>query len=669
MDNMQNAPAAADPLGRLKGLGIDTLPELLLYLPRDYKDFTRPVSVLSEATDEAPRYFSLRLQKMDCWSSSGKPCVFEDGKPPPLRIRLRAVDAAGKVAVIWVFGSTKAWRAAQAGDEIHVHGALRQTEYGPQIVNHEFVPEDWRGRVMPIYPSRRGVASHETVCAKMVEAIETVETASYLVAGDIGLSIEEIAERTGINDIAQVLRSIHSPRTVAEGENALQQARLLAALQLMEAAERLSNKIAVRRSVVPIESARVEQASSSLPYALTQDQRKAVGEIVDDLRSPYPMRRLLSGDVGTGKTVTYMIPAVAARQAGASVAILTPNQLLVSQIAGELRQYFPDCPVYEVKKGDRGKLPADAILVGTTALLKRVQKDKLSLNLVVVDEQHKLSQGQREALVEAGTNLLEATATAIPRSLALVTHGGMDVSVLRECPVEKRINTGIVPAHNKGKLLDFIRKVAADGGQVAVIYPLVANDKDDDPVTEDGSQPAKRLSVAEAAIFWEKLMPGRVGVLHGKMEEAEKADVIERMKRREFDVLVSSSVIEIGITLPDLRSLVVYDAEGYGVAQLHQMRGRVARHGGGGAFLMYLPRPVERETMERLQLLVDHRDGFALAEQDMEQRGFGDLSGELDQQAGRSRTLFIGLKLMPADVRAVLEAKPTRRPAPKMAIG
>jgi ATP-dependent DNA helicase RecG len=648
-----------DPLGRLKGLGITSLPELLLYLPRGYRDYTRPVTRFVDAIEGETGYFVATLRGAPSfYDKNGAPARFAKGKPPPYRAQVTLRDTEGNEVRATTFGNTWPWMRVAAGEQVHLSGVLRRTDYGPQISSPEFVPHAWRNRVVPLYPSKRGVASQDTVSATMALAIKEAESAAYLVAGAIGLDAKEIAQRTGILNLPMLLKVIHAPRKISDGESAIALCHRLAALQIITAAERMATRVAHRQSVVVIDDARLSRLVAGLPYALTAGQRQAAQEIVEDLRSPYPMRRLLSGDVGTGKTVTYLAPAVAAVESGASVAILTPNQLLVSQIANEIRAYFPGCPVTEVKAGFKGGLPMNSLLVGTTALLSRAAKEKRTLSMVIVDEQHKLSQSQREALIGAGTNLLEATATAVPRTQALVTHGGMDVSLLTECPVVKNISSSIVHADQRGAMFQQIKAIVAAGGQVAVIYPLVSEKEEKDPAPEDDLLSAGRnkpvSSIEEAAVMWEKVMPGRIGVLHGRMDDAAKVDTVERMKRREFDVLVSSTVIEIGVTLPDLRALLVVNAERYGVAQLHQMRGRVARHGGDGAFLMYLPTLVEPESMERLQLLVDHQDGFVLAEKDMEQRGFGDLSGDLDMQTGRSFSLFIGLKLTPQDLTRLL---------------
>lgn len=259
--------------------------------------------------------------------------------------------------------------------------------------------------------------------------------------------------------------------------------------------------------------------------------------------------------------------------------------------------------------------------------------------LLVVDEQQKFSVSQKQAVVEACTNLLEVTATAIPRTTALVTHGGMNISILRDCPVSKNIQTRIVSATDAERLFAHTVKVLATGAQVAVVYPLV-----DDPEQE-------KRSVIAAYEMWSRRFPGRVGMVYGAMKEAEKNEVIRKLKDKELSVLVSSTVIEIGVTIPELKSLVVVNADRYGVSTLHQLRGRVARRGGTGYFFIYLPDKVKPEILARLQLLEQFKDGFSLAEHDAELRGYGDLTKEGDRQHGSSRSsLFVGIELAPSDI-------------------
>jgi len=427
--------------------------------------------------------------------------------------------------------------------------------------------------------------------------------------------------------------------------------RRLAALSVVENARRLKKRAPVPESVVSIPDTLIQKLTAKLPYPLTGDQRRSIGEIVADMASPLPMRRVLSGDVGSGKTLPIMIAALATQSLGHRAVILTPNGLLADQFVKECKALFgEDSQVISVTSGTKKlDLSGNPILVGTTALLTRL-KGEPPPALFCVDEEQKMSVSQKVELTGFASNCLQATATPIPRTTALITHGAMDVSVLKEMPVVKNITTYIVTAGERKRLFDHTRKVLASGGQIAIVYPIVNDDEQE------------KKSVVAAAAEWDKQFPGLVGMVHGQMKEAEKVAAVDGLKSGNQKIAVVSSVIEIGLTLPSLRSLIVVHAERYGTSTLHQLRGRVARLGGNGYFFLFLPESVAPETMQRLQLLVDYSDGFTLSEKDADLRGYGDLFEDAERQSGNSRsTIFRCVDLTPSEIHAatINEAPPS----------
>jgi ATP-dependent DNA helicase RecG len=260
-------------------------------------------------------------------------------------------------------------------------------------------------------------------------------------------------------------------------------------------------------------------------------------------------------------------------------------------------------------------------------------------DFVVIDEQQRFSVSQKAELTDARTNLLEATATPIPRTTALVTHGGLDVSILRESPVSKNVQTRIVAAGEARRLFEHTAKIIASGGQVAVVYPVVRDRK------------REHKSVAKAYERWSKEFPNKVGIVHGDLSEAEKSAAIAKLRSGKHQVGVVSSIIEIGLTLPLLKSMIIVNPEVYGVSTLHQFRGRLARKGGVGYYFLFTPDEVSPESYARLRLVVECSDGFELAERDAQMRGYGDLFEDSDRQHGKSNsTLFIGASLTPQDI-------------------
>ncbi|WP_232925719.1 helicase-related protein, partial [Pseudomonas veronii] len=356
---------------------------------------------------------------------------------------------------------------------------------------------------------------------------------------------------------------------------------------------------------------------------------RTIDEIVADLRSPFPMERILSGDVGTGKSFTFMVPAAASHLAGARVAIIAPSQILVDQLASELSALFFEIAVKKYTSKAKVDI-SSGIIVGTTAVLSAAKKEGIVFDLVIADEQHKFSVSQRKKLLAPHTNFLEATATAIPRTVALVKLGGMPISILSQAPVERKITSRIITVKAREKLNDFVMDIINRGGQAAFIYPVV-----------NGDANASCHSVEAAYERFRRVLGDSVGMIHGGLSEELKTNTIRLMKENGIKLLVASTVIEVGVTFPNLRVAVAVNAENFGVSQLHQLRGRLARKGGEGYFIMYLTKPIQQPASDRLRLLSTCSDGFRLAEMDAEARGFGNLDIDGDRQSGSASVLSL----------------------------
>jgi ATP-dependent DNA helicase RecG len=553
-------------------------------------------------------------------------------------------------ARLTAFGDTYTWRNLQVIEPIYVEATVETWNGSLQLKNPVLIPHHLAGKLLPRYRGKRGVVSEQAMYDKTRYALDHYleATAEYILSYFDLLSGAEVLKRAQISfkSLSAMLKAIHAPESLQEGQEGLKAAKQLAAFEVIYRGQKLRIKRPNPTSVISLKQKDIDSLKAALPFSLTEHQDKAIDEICNDLVRPYPMRRLLSGDVGTGKTLAFLIPALAAHAAGAKVAILTPNALLAQQAAREVAEFFGQvkpkpkfCIITSTTSKDAVDWDANPIMIGTTALLNKLRKKKWVPDLLIVDEQHKASRDQREALMGPHTNMLEATATCIPRTAALVFHGGMDVSILNQCPVQKKIYSRVVQRETREQLFDYLDQIVAKGGQTAVVYPLKES--------EDA-----RRGVAAAAEVWERKYPGKVGVLHGKMSDEDKAAVIDRMKTMEYRVLITTTVIEVGITLPSLRAVLIVEADKYGVSQLHQLRGRVARHGGRGYFFLYLPYEVEADTLERLMLLEEYVDGYTLSEHDADLRGYGDLSGESESQHGKSKSgIFMGVKLTPKDIR------------------
>lgn len=627
----------------VKALGLSSRGELLRWVPKGYRDFRKPYrSILAcDGRGRVPVIVTIRTRRE--YSRDGVPMgSYADQRP--FRISMRVVDSTGFECWMTVFGAVFPWKQVREGQTVAVFAETEVWNGQLQLKSPELIPDHLVGKMNALYRGKRGKASVEAVSTAVDEVLqEGTSVGVEALIADIGLQEEDILTRIGsrYRTLSDFFLSLHQPPDMKEAFRALDDARMITAFHLRNMAQKVKERAPTDASRVSLNDGLLADLIGGLPYSLTGDQHQAIREIVADLRSSVAMRRLLSGDVGTGKTVTFLVPAVAAIRAGAVVAIICPNILLAKQLTDEANAFFPGIKSVLVTSGAKKAIQREALLIGTTALISAMGKANLVPDILICDEQQRLGRGQREALLAEHTNFLEATATAIPRTIAIATHGGMDISVLRACPVQKDIVTRLVTPADREKLFDFLGGIAKRGGQIAIIYPRL---------DDDGGP---KSSVVAAAKHWERLFPGQVAMLHGRLSEQEKLDALEAMKRSDRQVLVASSVIEVGVTIKGLRGVMVVDADRYGVSQLHQIRGRLAREGGKGYMFLYLtsqPEEYEGETIDRLRLVEAERDGFELAEKDAYARGFGDMSEDGDQQNGRLPTLFYGIRLKPDDL-------------------
>jgi len=481
------------------------------------------------------------------------------------------------------------------------------------------------------------------------------ETAYFIMLHFPVMEEKQLLRRAGVKfeSLQEMLKSIHNPKTKQEGMEGLAAARAIAAFEVVFYAERQMVRKPNPVASIRVDLQHIEELKSKFPFNLTKHQDDGITDIVTDLRRPYRMNRLLSGDVGYGKTEVALIPAIAARAAGAKVAIMCPSLLIVNQWAEKIKGYGSKIPVCVIAGNGKAskaenitkaKLDSNPIMVGTTALITRLPKLDWTPDFVILDEQQKHGKNHKDTITGPNTNRLEATATCQPKTSAMVNYGGMDESILNQCPVDKQITTRIVLKEDKERMFSHIKRIMTDikDSQIAVVYPSV-------------SQEDEKTSLIAASATWEKLFPGQIGVLHGGMTDDEKVEVIRKMHNLEIRILCASVLIETGLTLPSLRGMVVVSADRFGVSALHQLRGRLARHGGQGYFHMYVPdEDISPDTISRLKLLENHTDGFVLAEKDAEMRGYGSISEDDDDQSGVSKsTLFYNLKLMPKDIETV----------------
>ena len=453
---------------------------------------------------------------------------------------------------------------------------------------------------MPVYSGKAGVVAADTVAQgvrlavcganHVADAVVAIRQAFLGMEGD---AIMAMAESKGT--LEQVINCLHRPPTMRHAEWARASASKIAAANIRFLAEKATERPMRIQSSIRIDHGELAAAVATLHYKPTigeRSQASAMRQILDLLAQPYPMDALLTADVGVGKTLTYMVPAVLAQGKGAKVCILVPNTILARQIITEFRECFPQSPVVEVSDGTR-KEPIDwtsnPVLVGTSRLFAVAKKAKWHPSLLIIDEQQKMNREQRERLCTRDTNVLEASATPLPQSVALLQYGSKSRIEVDKQHASKQISSRVVTATERRGVLEHIKAMIAAGYQAAVIYPRVE---------ANGGEGVN--SVVAAGEKWEEQFPGNVVVIHGKMKNDEKAEAMEVAKSSRKKLVVASSIIEIGVTIPDLRLLLVVEADRYGVSTLHQMRGRLARQGGDGYFYALITRQVEEVLSSRV---------------------------------------------------------------------
>ena len=388
---------------------------------------------------------------------------------------------------------------------------------------------------------------------------------------------------------------------------------------------------------------------AALPYELTGAQQKVIGNLRDDLKAGRPMNRLLQGDVGSGKTIVAALAVAMVNQAEAQAAIMAPTSILAEQhyrsfqelltreagADGYLRPEQVRLLVGDTSASERGEiLPGLAsgdvkVLIGTHALIEEPVQFK-DLQLTVIDEQHRFGVEQRAALRSKGENphLLVMTATPIPRSLALTLYGDLDLAVMDEMPAGRQpVSTHVLTPRERERAYSLVRSQVENGRQVFFVYPLI----------EESEKSEQKAAVEEHARLQKEIFPNlRLALLHGRMKPDEKEAVMAQFRDGMFDILVSTTVIEVGVDVPNATVMLIEGANHFGLAQLHQLRGRVGR-GGGESFCLLIPDHEDAVENERLQAMVQTTDGFVLAELDLKQRGPGEFLGT--RQAGYASTL------------------------------
>ena len=633
-------PGGSSLLRGLAKLGVTTVADLLTYLPRRYEDRREitPIADLAGGTSAtiSARVTDLRVEKT--WRRGVQ------------RTIATLVDDSGAVDAIW-YGRRFIERRLTVGTTIVATGRVKAMGWTTQLEAPEFSPvgggdQVSAGRIVPIYRLTRGVTA-----LSLRRAVRTL--LDQFGADLVDPLPEAVLSRNGLLPLAQAIEALHWPEEFDLRDAALRRLafdELLAVqIALVHRSRRRAGGGAFSIKPTKTERATIEsailggiggaKAKSKTPW--TGDQRRAIDEILADLATGSPMLRLLQGDVGTGKTAVAFVAAAATAAAGHQSALLAPTELLARQHAAtakrllaplgiEVALVLGGAPVAERRASGRA-----ALVIGTHALFAEGTQFA-SLGLVVVDEQHRFGVEERAKLLSKASrepHLLLMTATPIPRTIAQLLYADVASSELRELPSGRQpIRTAIRTSADLERVWTFVDEEAAAGRQTFVVVPRIA-DADSGGEPEQGTTFDDDLDAgsatgveAQAELLRERLPHRRIGVVHGQQRAAERTAAMQAFVAGESDVLVGTTVIEVGVDVPAASVMVILEAERFGLATLHQLRGRVGR-GGDKGWCILVSDSDDEVAAARLQAIESTRDGFLLAEQDIALRGEGSVLG------------------------------------------
>ncbi|HBL12786.1 MAG TPA: DNA helicase RecG [Cyanobacteria bacterium UBA11162] len=620
--------------GYLGRLGLHTVRDILYYYPRDHIDYARQVNISNLVAGETVTILG-SVKRCNCFTSpkNKKLTIFE--------LLLR--DNTGQIKLNRFFASTRytnrAWQEQQkrrypVGSIVAASGLVKKDKYGITLENPELEVLDHAGgsiesikigRVVPVYPLTEGVPA---------DLVRQAVIAALPFASQLNDPLpKSLRQQYGLIGVSDAIANIHFPTdsdTLANARRRLVFDEFFY-LQLGFLQRRQMQRQTQSSAILAPTGKLIDQFYELLPFALTNAQARVVNDILNDLQSSTPMNRLVQGDVGSGKTVVGVIAILAAIQSGYQAALMAPTEVLAEQHYRKLVSWFNllYLPVelltgsVRVKKRreihsqlETGELP---LLVGTHALIQ----DKVNfqrLGLVVIDEQHRFGVEQRALLQQKGQSphVLTMTATPIPRTLALTLHGDLDVSQIDELPPGRQtIHTTVLSGKERNQAYDLIRREIAQGRQAYIVLPLI----------EESEKLDVRSAVEEHQRLSESIFPQfQVGLLHGRMSSAEKDEALNAFRDNKTQIIVSTTVIEVGVDVPNATVMMIENAERFGLSQLHQLRGRVGR-GSHQSYCLLMSGSKTDTARQRLGVLEQSQDGFFISEMDMRFRGPGEVLG------------------------------------------
>ena len=626
MQGGESMARLGDPVTILKGVGeakaklfanlnIFTLGDLICHFPRGYEDRTKLVTI-SELSPDIPACF--------------RATVMNNPRTAHIRkgldmTKVQLADTTGRLNVTF-FNNRFAAGQLEYGREYIFYGAVSGDFVGYNMTNPVFENPDSPGlttrRVLPIYPLTAGL-TNAAVGKAVLQALAVCDPPAEILP-------EAVRAEYGILPAEEAYHAIHQPRDMEQAAQAKKRL-IFEEFFVFSAGLSLMRSSRAEKKCTPYHNFNMKPFYGSLPFALTGAQSRAVEEILSDFRSGKPMNRLVQGDVGSGKTMVAAAAAYCAAGNGAQTALMAPTEILAEQHYASLSKLFAPLGItvdlltgsmtVRQKREARERLASGEtqVVVGTHALLTDATRF-LRLGLVIADEQHRFGVAQRSKLSEKGEDphLLVMSATPIPRTLALLMYGDLDVSILDELPPGRQtVETFLVGESYRARINAFIRKQVAEGHQCFVVCPAV----------EENQELGVKAASAWAETLQQTVFPDlRIALLHGQMKGAEKEAAMAAFARGEADVMVATTVIEVGVDVPNATLMVIEDADRFGLSQLHQLRGRVGR-GKAKSYCILTSHNRNPETLQRLKALCKTNDGFRIAEEDLKFRGPGDFFG------------------------------------------
>lgn len=594
-----------------KKLGIETVEQLTELYPRDYVDFTNVTAIRDVVLGEVCALRAVVASKTEPFSRYARVALY--------KAELR--DDTGRITAVF-FNAKYTFDKLELNREYLFYGKITGDLANMQISSPLYVGTDEQG-LLPKYPLTAGL-SNNMVSANMKTALAAVKREETL-GGDI-------LAKFGLMGAQEALLKIHFPKSREE---------YIAARKRLVFEELLTLKLGLSlirhrgrdMSGAVMSDADMDEFWSSLPFSPTSAQQRAAAECIADMKRQYPMNRLVQGDVGSGKTLVAAAAAFFAAKNNFQTLVMAPTEVLARQHFKTFSELLIPLGIrvslitggMTAKEKSAAKAAAAAgetdVVIGTQALIQR-SADIKSLGLVIVDEQHRFGVNQRSALAEKGYNphILAMSATPIPRTLALIIYGDLDVSVLNEMPKGRiPIKTYAVDGSFRPRVYKFIRKHIAEGKQAYIVCPLVENDEG-------------KSEKAGAIEYYNRLVEGEfrdipTGLLYGKMKQAEKERVMTEFKENLLKLLISTTVIEVGIDVPNAVVMLIENAEQFGLSQLHQLRGRVGR-GAEQSYCVLMTDNKSEYTRARTRAMVDTTDGYKIADMDLQLRGPGNFFGQ-----------------------------------------